>query len=39
MENYEKSRYWYNHLLLEKGDGIALLTMNRPEARNAMWEK
>ena len=25
-----------DHLLLEKGDGIALLTMNRPEARNAM---
>ena len=25
-----------DHLLLEKGDGIAVLTMNRPEARNAM---
>ena len=25
-----------DHLLFEKGDGIALLTMNRPEARNAM---
>ena len=25
-----------DHLLLEKADGIALLTMNRPEARNAM---
>jgi len=24
------------HLLLEKGDGVAVLTMNRPEARNAM---
>ena len=24
------------HLLLEQGDGIAVLTMNRPEARNAM---
>ena len=25
-----------DHLLLEKGDGVAVLTMNRPEARNAM---
>ncbi len=24
------------HLLFEKDDGIAVLTMNRPEARNAM---
>ena len=25
-----------DHLIFEKGNGIALLTMNRPEARNAM---
>jgi 2-(1,2-epoxy-1,2-dihydrophenyl)acetyl-CoA isomerase len=25
-----------DHLLFEKGDGVAVLTMNRPEARNAM---
>ena len=25
-----------DHLLVEKGDGVAMLTMNRPEARNAM---
>ena len=25
-----------DHLIFEKSNGVALLTMNRPEARNAM---
>ena len=28
-----------DHLLLEKGDGFAVLTMNRPEARNALSDE
>jgi 2-(1,2-epoxy-1,2-dihydrophenyl)acetyl-CoA isomerase len=32
----EKVNTGTDHLLLEKGDGVAILTMNRPEARNAM---
>ena len=32
----EKVNTGTDHLLFEKGDGVAILTMNRPEARNAM---
>ena len=34
--DYGKNRYRYGYLIFEKENGVAVQTMNRPEARNAM---